>query len=402
MKFFWILFLVTSTQVHAEDVGDGTDGACTVTAAGDTQITAARTTYQCTSLTIDAPLIAFNGTNRPIGVTAPLVIKVQNNVVVTSTINLNGADGLAGDTAGPKDGGLAGAGGGNGGNSPALNVDGLNGLGNVAGVGVAGKKILVPAPTSTGGGGGGGSYGTEDFINVPTPGNDTNVPIPASVGANGHVYGSEATFETTFTGGSGGGAGGGGFAGVNYSGSSGAGSGGAVHIIAGGNITINGSIVVNGGDGGGIGGLGGTQFSGGGGGGSGGGIWLQAAGQITVNGSLSAIGGFGGETDIAPEGFGGNGGLGRIRLDDGDGNIAGAGSVTPAAFTSTFTPTPIPGPTPTPGTSPISVRQYSSGVSCARVALDASSENFAINLILGLGLALGFGLLAKRKVRTEF
>jgi len=399
MRFFWSILLLFCLQARAEDVGDGSDGDCTVTGIG-TQITATRKTYQCTSLTIDADLDVFSGNNAIGSGGSAVVIKVQNNVTVVAgtTIDLSGAAGVDGNSINAiKPGGPSGAGGGAGGNSVGVSMDGTNGSG--AGGGIAGKNV-TPFPSAYGGGGGGGSYGTKAALE-PTPGDNSVGSVPLSVGANGIIYGNEANFETTFIGGSGGGAGGGGNDSIDpFTGSSGGGGGGALRIIAGGNIVIDGTILANGGDGG---GTGATTYAGGGGGGSGGAIWLQAAGHLSISpsGTLSVAGGSFGENDFA--GFGGNGGLGRIRLDDGDGIIANSGTVTPVTiYTSVFTPTPPPTPPPTPDpTSGASgVRQYSSNVSCAKVALDSSSENFVINLILGLGLSLGFGLLTKRKIRS--
>jgi hypothetical protein len=402
MKYFWILVLFISIQVRAEDVGNGIDGACTTAT-----ITTAKRSYQCTSLTIDNDLVVFSG-NNPAGANgAPLVIKVQTDVIFVSgkIIDLSGQDGVNGGSNLPPfvySGGRGGAGGNTGGNAH-YGGNGLDGLGDIDGIGTGGLFVPpdIPAHNSYGGGGGGGSYGVEVTLD-PTDGDDGGGNTIASKGSNGSDYGDEANFETSFTGGSGGGAGGGGDqGGTLFSGSSGAGGGGALHIIAGGNINIDGKILVNGGGGGGFALPAPISISGGGGGGSGGAIWLQAAGQITITGTseIFSKGGIGGENDLA--GFGGNGSIGRIRLDDGDGTVSG-GTITPVAYNSVFVPTTTPPPGPTPSPAPLSVRQYSSGVSCAKVALDVSSENFAINLILGMGLALGFGLLGKRKVRAQF
>lgn len=391
MKLFWPI-LLSSICIHANasDFGDGTDGDCTVSGAGGTTpITTAKTTYQCTSLTIDANLTAFNGATRPPGVTAPLIIKVQNDVTFSAgtLVDLSGADGIPGDIVAEKDGGLGGAGGSAGGNSRFAN-HGLDGVG--AGKGIAGKYI--PVLNSYGGGGGGGAYGTRIAtepnvgLDAITPGSATEL---ASAGTNGTVPPgiNEANFESIFTGGFGGAAGGAGDNnGTPVSGSSGGGGGGAIRIIAGGNISVDGEIRVNGGNGGGGGAI---PFAGGGGAGSGGAIWLQSAENLTINGILSVAGGALGIGDISPTSDGGAGGLGRIRLDDGDGVIAG--TVPPIAYTSKFVPTVV--------IEPITVRQYNSSVSCARVALD-SKQSFLINLLLGMGIALGFGLIGKRKVRS--
>jgi hypothetical protein len=152
--------------------------------------------------------------------------------------------------------------------------------------------------------------------------------------------------------------------------------------VAGGDITINGRINSNGGKGGGINS---TQSSGGGGGGSGGAIWIQAAGNLEVNGTITTAGGSGGINiygNGANTGQGGDGGKGGIRLDDSDGVIVGGAGVDAGFYQGTFSPTPI-----TSGTS--AIRQYTSSVSCASVALDDQEKplNNLINLVLGMSIA---------------
>ncbi|MEA9356865.1 hypothetical protein SHI21_11640 [Bacteriovorax sp. PP10] len=377
--------LLISQSAFAIDAGDGSDGVCNITGGAGTQITSAKKYYQCSSLNIDANLDDFKGSQAGAG-GAALVIKVQGNVTVVAgvTVDLSGDNGLAGNTtAGVKAGGVAGAGGFSGGAASGLNLDGVNGSG--AGGGLKGLQVDQNLLFSYGGGGGGGSYKTQG-ITLSVDGEDVggNGTSNGSGGAQGFVYGDEATFETSFTGGSGGAGGGGGQENgqSDISGSSGGGGGGALHIIAGGNITVDGSIISRGGNGGGIAA---TQFAGGGGAGSGGAIWLQAGGNLIVSasGTITSLGGTQGTNDGGYDG--GNGGDGRIRLDDGDGVITmiGGSTVSPAPYSTSFTPTPI-----TSGTSAIN-RQYASGVSCASVALGDEEKPFnnLMNLILGLGIA---------------
>ena len=164
-------------------------------------------------------------------------------------------------------------------------------------------------------------------------------------------------------------------------GSSGGGGGGAIHIIAGGNINVNGWIISDGGNGG---GLPTTRYAGGGGGGSGGAIWLQAGGDLTISatGKITTLGGLKGDNAFTY--YGGDGGDGRIRLDDSDGiiTINGSPTISPTPYTSTFTAAKV-----STGVDAIS-KQYASGVSCASVALDEPSKfyNNLMNLILGLSL----------------
>lgn len=373
MKYVLTLFLLCPSALLAIDSGDGSDGVCNITGGVDTQITSARRTYQCSSLNIDANLNDFKGGGAASN-GSPLIIKVQGNVTIAAgvTVDFSGANGGDGSTASTVTGGSAGAGGFAGGSSTAGN--GSNGNGSGAGTG----GTLAPKsgpPSSYGGGGGGGSYKTVSATQ-PLDGDDNGSSIPA--GANGSVYGVESAFDSSFVGGSGGAAGGSGTdsGSTPWFGSAGGGGGGALRIIAGGDITVDGTIVSNGGNGG---GSGATTSSGGGGGASGGAVWLQAGGDLTVSasGSITATGGTGGQNDSGFAGFGGDGGDGRIRLDDADGVVTITGTVTPAPYSTSFTPTPI-----TNGTSAVS-RQYSSSVSCAKVALDENQPSFLINLIAG-------------------
>lgn len=393
MKFYLALFLL-SHSAFAIDVGDGSDGACNITGGGATQITSARRSYQCTTLNVDANLNDFKGGSVPGSNGAPLVIKVQGNVTIAVgvTIDLSGENGADGNTVAAVNGGRAGAGGFAGGDSTA--ASGSNG--NGAGAGSGGTFApRTGAPSSYGGGGGGGSYQTVAGVS-PLNGDDNGNVIPA--GANGTTYGPESSFDTSFSGGSGGAAGGRGIdaTAVSWFGSSGAGGGGALRIISGGNIVVDGTIISKGGDGGGNAGT--TTSSGGGGGASGGAVWLQAAGTLTVSGtgSITAHGGVGGSNDSGFAGFGGDGGEGRIRLDDADGVIGGAGTVSPAPYSTTFTPTAITSST-------ISMtRQYTSDVSCASVALGDQDKPFnnVVNLILGLAIAYLIHLVASNKSKV--
>lgn len=397
MKLVLALFLL-SHSVHAIDVGDGSDGVCNVTGGADTQITAARKSYQCSTLNLDANLDDFNGSQAGAGGSA-LVIKVQGNVTLATgvTIDLSGANGIAGDSiAGVKAGGGGGAGGYSGGNSPTpgAGADGLNGSG--PGAGAKGLFVAETVVFSYGGGGGGGSYKTQGLNNA-FDGEDIGGAgvVFGTAGSQGALYGNESSFDSSFVGGSGGASGGGGqqdgAPDVFISGSTGGGGGGAIRIIAGGDITIDGSIISRGGNGGGIAA---TSLAGSGGAGSGGAIWLQAAGVLTVSatGTVTALGGTEGTNDGGYAG--GSGGDGRIRLDDADGviNVVGGGTVSPAAYSTSFTPTPIAS-----GTS--AVRQYVSDVSCASVALDDHNKSYnnLINLILGFAIvALAQFLLSKK------
>lgn len=380
MKSLFILFLFSASPFAlAIDTGDGSDGACT-----EASFLVGKRSYQCSSLTISGNVNLFKGQGG-----SAIEIKVQNDVTIAAgvTVDIGGNNGLDGTTA-AVNGGSGGPGGGSGGNS-RLGLDGLAGSGS--GAGTAGKFVANSGVRSYGGGGGGASYKTV-AVATATDGDDGGGggTVPGTAGANGAIFGSEAAFDTSFTGGSGGAAGGGADnGGTIVSGSSGGGGGGALRIVAGGNILIDGQIISTGGNGG---GAAGTTSSGGGGAGSGGAIWLQAAGTLTVSasGTLSALGGNGGTNDSGVNtGDGGGGGNGRIRLDDADGIITNNGAITPAPYSASFSPTAS-------GTSTVSTRQYSSSISCARVS-DEFTHHHLINLVLGFLIAGSLHLLSSRK-----
>ena len=384
MKFLLALFLY-SHSAQAIDVGDGSDGVCNISGGAGTQITSSRRSYQCTSLNIDANLNAFRGDQAGFG-GSPLIIKVQGDVTIAVgvTIDLSGQNGSPGDITSGKTGGNGGAGASSGGSTTSTTSNGSNGSGSGAGFGGDYVAPFIVGATSYGGGGGGGSYKTQDADQGVDGEQIGSGSIPGSGGNNGAIYGSEALFDSSFVGGSGGAAGGGGNNSVNnVSGSSGGGGGGAIRIIAGGNIVVDGSIISRGGNGG---GTNATTSAGGGGAGSGGAIWLQAAGSVTVSTSatLTALGGIKGENDSGSVGFGGDGGDGRIRLDDGDGvvSIPVGATVNPTPYNASFTPTPL-------STGSQSMRQYQSSISCAKVSLDEDFKAFnqVINMLVGLSLA---------------
>ena len=386
-----IIFFIVFQSAFAIDTGDGSDGACNVKGGQDTLITASRKSYQCTTLDLDANL-DLSGSGG-----SALVIKVQGDVVVFENIkiDLSGADGREGDEYAVKLGGTGGPGGGKGGDAPGFTLAGLQGTGE--GAGSAGLYVTPFISSSYGGGGGGGSYKVKS-LNKGVDGDSAGAgSVQGTGGLNGSVYGDEANFESTFLGGSGGAAGGAGMnTNIPINGSSGGGGGGALHIIAGRNIDVNGWLSSEGGNGG---GFMTTQFAGGGGAGSGGAIWLQAAGDLTVysSGKTTTSGGRKGNNF---DGYnGGDGGEGRIRLDDSDGIITTIGSptISSSPHSKPFVPTAIP----SAGVNAIT-KQYKSGVSCASVALDEPNRIYInlMNLILGLIIVFlaHFSLSKKSKV----
>ncbi|MCZ6690407.1 MAG: hypothetical protein O7H41_12450, partial [Planctomycetota bacterium] len=104
------------------------------------------------------------------------------------------------------------------------------------------------------------------------------------------------------------------------------GGGGAIRRPSGANVTINGTIVADGGAGG------NADRTSSGGGGSGGAIHIQAGGSILLNGSGPLLGRAGPAGTASGSGSrsGGDGGQGRIRLQDSDGIASGSGAIDPA------------------------------------------------------------------------
>lgn len=311
----------------ALDFGDGSDGDCNFSG------NVLANEYNCRTLRI-----ASNTRFTPNGANA-VVIRVQGAVTISATLSVDGFPGNDG-TVTPNLGGNGGPAGFRGGHFDSFGFPQAEpGQQNTTGAGAGGASASGNAGSFSGGGGGaGGNFGDTLLATSGADGTST-VGLQGTGGATSasEVAADEAGFETLLIGGAGGGAGGEGVEDVAtlYSGATGGGGGGALHIIAGGNITITGIVSANGGAGG-----DGTGLSGGGGGGAGGSIWLQSGGQITNNGTIRALGGAGGTiTSVlaATGGDGGNGGAGRIRLDDFDGVLTG-NAPTPVAQTAASTP----------------------------------------------------------------
>ena len=156
----------------------------------------------------------------------------------------------------------------------------------------------------------------------------------SSATGGGSAYGS--SLLTPLIGGSGGGGGWRQTGGNSSTGGGGGGGGGAILIASSASIAVTGTIRARGGAGGPSAGPG---FAGGGGGGSGGSIRL-AAPHIEGTGILDASGGAGAGGNF---GFGGNGSVGRIRLEDFDHTFAGSSSPTALLATPFATLVPTTG-----------------------------------------------------------
>ncbi len=277
------------------NAGTGVDGAYHATS----NTTLAGGVYNFTTFTIDAGVI--------VEVTGPdpLMIHCTGQVLINGTLVADGGDGQNGVTFSTYGiGGIGVAGGHNGGDGFFIAsggpFDGFDGDGQ-GGANTKGSQWS---------GGGGAGYATVGFGSGSSAG-----------GFGGLAYGN--MYVSDLFPGSGGGGGSGG----NNCGSGGGGAGGGVIVIHSAiSIVVNGTISCNGGNGGTDGG----GSCGGGGGGSGGVIWL-ASPSITHDGVLSAVGGQGGSSNNIGSpyyGVGGNGGLGRIRVDY-NGSPVGSGTMIP-------------------------------------------------------------------------
>ncbi|MBI2521995.1 MAG: hypothetical protein HYV97_16380 [Bdellovibrio sp.] len=314
-----LLFLLVAGFFHIAgaqefDAGNGSLGACTAatfTSGG---------TYQCASVSINAPVTITTGGN--------VLIKSTGEVLINDVITIAGQNGdHGGNLFAPgniSSGGAPGPGGLDGGscdgNNTCVSPDN-DGSGGASG----GAMYTGFGGGQGGGGGGGGSHGV-----IGSAGTKGATADGGNGGNSGATFGDENNFETSFSGGAGGGGGGvGQDGGLNDTlGAGGGGGGGAIRIEAQGSIriTATGAINANGGNGG-----AGTLTApngpgGGGGGGAGGAIFLQSLMSITLDnaGLLNVSGGTGGAGQGGGDGDGGAGGRGRIRLDDTDGIIANA------------------------------------------------------------------------------
>ncbi len=267
-------------------------------AAFDSGSTGADGEFAPTSNTVlqipESGIFNFTTINIPSGVTVtfkknsqntPVTMLTTGDVTIAGTINLNGS---SGSYIIP---GVGGPGGFDGGQGGVVIQAGKRGEGPGGGWGASPNT----ANGNPAGGGGGGGFA----VNGGTGGTYSS----STGGAGGSSYGNERILPQI-----GGSGGGGGSGNTNLVGGAGGGGGGAIVIASSGIINLTGAITANGG----TGALGESNgYAGSGGGGSGGGIRL-IANTISGNGTLSATGGTGGSSSW---GFGGAGGIGRIRLE---------------------------------------------------------------------------------------
>lgn len=237
----------------------------------------------------------------------PVVILASGDVNIAGSIGVSGSkspdvgaagDGMVGDDGINGKGGPGGYDGGAGGGvySGSIGGEGLGPGGGSPGI----YKYITASSRNLFGGGGGG---------FATKGGDIKVVNTVHV-EGGSPYGSSLVLP--LIGGSGGG---GGYKGSTFRGSGGGGGGGAILIASSGTVNVTGGIYANGG---GSGACDGSSCGGTGGGGSGGAIRIVAT-TLTGDGAISALGGAAGEMlgnggdFIARQG--GNGAIGRIRLE---------------------------------------------------------------------------------------
>lgn len=357
MRYSLLASLLMSVSAFAQlDVGNGVT-ACTHLTPGFT----AGGNFECATLTIPVgATFTFNS-----GAQA-LVIKVKGLVTIDGVFDVKGVDGS-------NQGALSGAslvrggpGAGDGGNDDGSSAQNdafdyqyptsLSRGGASQGSGICGS-----------GGGGGGFFQSE----APPALCGGAVPpgIPGQAVSSGEFDFTTALFRGGFGGGPGG------YNSTTYG--TGGGGGGGIRIIAGGDIIINATGMID--ARGGSGGSGGNVDGGGGGAGSGGAIWLQSLGNIINDGSLDTDGGTGGTITAPGTGSaGGNGSMGFIRLEDLDGVIGGTGST--VGDISQF-PVNLGG----------GGNSLSSSIACGKVS-EKNNQTMLLQILAGFLLA--FGLVA--------
>jgi len=186
-----------------------------------------------------------------------------------------------------------------------------------SGEGSIGESIIQNEANGNGGGGGqsyDGQWGGGGGGGNGTVGNNGSGNNLISQGKGGGISGDSNLSKVSFGGGGGGSFIDGGTGGIG-------GIGGGFILISGSTITVSGTIQSNGGNG--------TKNQNGGGGGGGGSILLRAKSLSLNDNQVTAIGGWGGGKGDN-ERYGGDGGVGRIKLEYCENNF---GATNPAATT---------------------------------------------------------------------
>ncbi len=313
--------LSAGTYVFNPDTGQIIENGSTTVFAGYAPSDAHA--WNFVNLTIaSGATVTFQGTQ---GGSLPDIL-ASGNVSIDGTINLDGTPagspppgggvaGFAGTMGGGAKGGAGGGHGqgGGGGGIPSGCAGGGGGGGNGGGGG--GGAQTSPSNTCAGGNGGGlggpgglagpnGGHGSDPGTYASQSGLNSSLAGGGGGGSIGGAQNDLAVTNNTLYPGSGGGGGG---TNGSAAGGGGGGGGGAIQIVAGGTLTVSGTIIANGG-------AGGNGYAGGGGG-SGGIIELAApAVLVASSAAITARGGVGGVATSPSGGSGGQGGLGRIRI----------------------------------------------------------------------------------------
>ena len=324
----------------------------------------------CDSLTVN---LAVDMSTKP----GPIVINVTGDVNINANLTLDGSPGITAALGNNVPGGVAGPGAGNGGGTDGFSTP-MNGDDPFPGSGTAPGKA-APNDFACANGGGGGALFSNGAAGATCP---TTGTLPGDGGVA--VFGTEFDFGGNFRGGYGGGAGGTRAAEV----APGGGGGGALHITAGGNVTIATGVTISlrGGKG-----ADSAVDGGGGGGGSGGALWIQSTGGIITNlGTINLTGGDPGES-FNNLSDGGRGGDGVLQFDDLNGTINDSGLVSP----------------PGTGTNSISRAKLSSDISCGTIAKENNNNNILYTMMTGFFLVsllstLISGIRMKKVLRSKF
>lgn len=292
MKLFLCLLFI-APYCWAINFGTGAEGNCS-----DGDFTTART-YNCADVTITGPVTINTGTD-------PLVILATGQVII-GDLTISAANGSNGTNNSGADlttaAGVAGGGSGGAYLGTGGQRTGGTGTGARAGAGGIGYPIINPPnPNVNGNGAGGAGAGNGSAGNAGGAGSGS-ASTPGSTSSD-------------LAGGSGGGAGGAADDGIINTASPGTGGagGGFLTIHAAQGVILNGTFAANGGNGG-TGINNGGVLSGGGGGGAGGTILIRSTGSVNLsNATIQLAGGSGGAGGDGTNN-GGNGGVGRLRVE---------------------------------------------------------------------------------------
>lgn len=363
---FYFLFFASSALAQL-NTGSGVLGDCKDVDLLNA-ITSGINELECQTLEITGTITTTDFLDR----TLPLIIRVQNSVLLSATSRLE----LQGEDGATLIGGIGGPGAGDGG------FNTFNGNFGAPNGGHAGQSGFCPDldglgdDSAEGGGGGGGAL----MAGALAGSNGFDFLDEGQIGMGG-AAGDVPTFDLNnflFAGAGGGGGGDGCQNNTNQDGAGGGGGGGGLQIIAGGDVVLAGLIDVSGGHGGSS-----SAYEGAGGGGSGGVIIIQTLGQLTITGTLDAREGAGGTS--SRNASGGNGSQGLIFLQNLDGNISCPGCTITPSTSSLFPPAVSSSP------------KLSSDISCGTIAPVGKNKNSGVHqIMMGFILVWGLSLILKK------